>query len=169
MDHAVHINGGDNGSRAAKPIVLRLLPGEETIFNLRVVNHGEPANISLLASSPVIKAVRLRKPDHYVVMEEVIPVAEPDEVTTPGTRWASIGPCLDVYRRSPEDGRLCGHCPSFPHVKGRSCQDRMYLLRRDLQAVMLEVGREWKFRRDVNGAVSLKFPHEVLLAPRAHT
>lgn len=74
MDHAVHINGGDNGSRAAKPIVLRLLPGEETIFNLRVVNHGEPANISLLASSPVIKAVRLRKPDHYVVMEEVIPV-----------------------------------------------------------------------------------------------
>lgn len=74
MDHAVHINGKDNGSRAAKPIVLRLLPGEETIFNLRVVNHGEPANISLLASSPVIKAVRLRKPDHYVVMEEVIPV-----------------------------------------------------------------------------------------------
>jgi len=74
MDHAVHINGGDNGSRAAKPIILRLLPGEETIFNLRVVNHGEPSNISLLASSTVLKAVRLNKSDHYVVMEEIIPV-----------------------------------------------------------------------------------------------
>jgi hypothetical protein len=71
LDHVVHIN---NGSGAARPIVLRLLPGEETIFNLKVVNHGEPSNISLLASSPVFKAVRLKKPDHYVVMEEVIPI-----------------------------------------------------------------------------------------------
>lgn len=71
MDHVVHIN---NGSGAAKPIVLRLLPGEETIFNLKVVNHGEPSNISLQASSPVFKAVRLKKPDHYVVMEEIIPI-----------------------------------------------------------------------------------------------
>lgn len=71
MDHVVHIN---NGSGAARPIVLRLLPGEETIFNLKVVNHGEPSNISLQASSPVFKAVRLKKPDHYVVQEEVIPV-----------------------------------------------------------------------------------------------
>jgi len=71
LDHVVHIN---NGSGAAKPIVLRLLPGEETIFNLKILNHGEPSNISLLASSPVFKAVRLKKPDHYVVLEEVIPV-----------------------------------------------------------------------------------------------
>jgi hypothetical protein len=71
LDHVVHIN---NGSGAAKPIVLRLLPGEETIFNLKVVNHGEPSNISLQASSPVFKAVRLRKPDHYIVMEEIIPI-----------------------------------------------------------------------------------------------
>ncbi|MCX6678059.1 MAG: hypothetical protein NTU95_08965 [Methanothrix sp.] len=71
MDHVVHIN---NGSGAAKPIVLRLLPGEETIFNLKVVNHGEPSNISLQASSPVLKAVRLKKPDHYVVLEEIIPI-----------------------------------------------------------------------------------------------
>ncbi|MDD4163154.1 MAG: hypothetical protein PHW87_11820 [Methanothrix sp.] len=71
MDHVVHIN---NGSGAARPIVLRLLPGEETIFNLKVVNHGEPSNISLQASSPVFKAVRLRKPNHYVVMEETIPI-----------------------------------------------------------------------------------------------
>ncbi len=71
MDHIVHIN---NGSESAKPIVLRLLPGEETIFNLMVVNHGEPSNISLQASSPVFKAIRLKKPDHYVVLEEIIPI-----------------------------------------------------------------------------------------------
>jgi hypothetical protein len=71
LDHIVHIN---NGSGAAKPIVLRLLPGEETIFNLKILNDGEPSNISLLASSPVFKAVRLKKPDHYVVLEEIIPI-----------------------------------------------------------------------------------------------
>lgn len=71
MDYVVHIN---DGSEAAKPIVLRLLPGEETIFNLKIVNHGEPSNISLEASDPVIKAVRLKRPDHYVVLEETVPV-----------------------------------------------------------------------------------------------
>ncbi len=71
MDYVVHIN---DGSREIRPIVLRLLPGEETIFNLKVVNHGEPSNISLEASDPLIKAVRLKRPDHYVVMEENIPV-----------------------------------------------------------------------------------------------
>lgn len=71
MDRVVHIN---DGSMETGPIVLRLLPGEETIFNLKVVNHGEPTNVSLVASDPVIKAVRLRRPDHYVVLEETIPV-----------------------------------------------------------------------------------------------
>jgi hypothetical protein len=71
LDHIVHIN---DGSVEAGPIVLRLLPGEETIFNLRVVNHGKPSNISLEASDPVFKAVRLRKADHYVVLEETIPI-----------------------------------------------------------------------------------------------
>ena len=71
MDHVVHIN---NGSGAARPIVLRLLPGEETIFNLKVVNHGEPSSISLQASNPVFKAVHLKKPDHYVTTEETIPI-----------------------------------------------------------------------------------------------
>ncbi|MGB5099130.1 MAG: hypothetical protein WBN94_00825 [Methanothrix sp.] len=71
LDHVVHIN---NGNGAARPIVLRLLPGEETIFNLKIVNHGEPSNVSMQASSPVLKAVRLKKPDRYVVMEEIIPI-----------------------------------------------------------------------------------------------
>jgi hypothetical protein len=71
LDHVVNIN---DGSEDARPIVLRLLPGEETIFNLKVVNHGEPSNISLEASTPVSRAVRLKKPDHYVILEETIPV-----------------------------------------------------------------------------------------------
>jgi hypothetical protein len=71
LDHVVNIN---DGSEDARPIILRLLPGEETIFNLKVVNHGEPSNISLEASNPVLRAVRLKKPDHYVILEETIPV-----------------------------------------------------------------------------------------------
>ena len=71
MDHVIHIN---NGSDAAKPIILRLLPGEETIFDLRVVNHGRPSDISLEASNPVFKAVRFRKQDSYVDKEEIIPI-----------------------------------------------------------------------------------------------
>jgi hypothetical protein len=71
LDHVVNIN---DGSEDARPIILRLLPGEETIFNLKVVNHGEPSNISLEASNPVSRSVRLKKPDHYVILEETIPV-----------------------------------------------------------------------------------------------
>ena len=71
MDHEVHIN---NGGKDARPIIFHLLPGEETIFNLKVINHGPPANLSLQASNPLFKAVRLKKPDHHVTDEEVIPV-----------------------------------------------------------------------------------------------
>jgi len=71
MDHEVHIN---NGGKDAPPIIFYLLPGEETIFNLKVINHGPPANISLQTSNPLFKAVRLKKPDHHVTEEEVIPI-----------------------------------------------------------------------------------------------
>ncbi|VVB71630.1 Uncharacterised protein [uncultured archaeon] len=71
MDRIVHIN---NGSLKAKPIVLRLLPGEETIFNLKVVNHGAPSIISLVASDPVFKSVRLKTEEHHVGQEELIPI-----------------------------------------------------------------------------------------------
>ena len=71
MDYVVNIN---DGSEDTRPIVLRLLPGEETVFNLRVINHGEPSNISLETSTQVSRAVRLKKPDHYVVVEETIPI-----------------------------------------------------------------------------------------------
>lgn len=62
--------------------MLRLLPGEETIFELRVVNHGDPSNISVDASPPLIKAMRLKRSNHYVELEEVIPVLArmPDDV-----------------------------------------------------------------------------------------
>lgn len=71
LDHVVHIN---NGSDAAKPIILHLLPGEETIFDLKVVNHGQPSDISLEASNPILKAVRFRKQDSYVDKEGIIPI-----------------------------------------------------------------------------------------------
>ncbi len=71
MDHVVHIN---NGSTEAGAIVLRLLPGEETIFNLKIVNHGEPSNVSLKTSDPAFKAVLMKKPDRYVILEETIPI-----------------------------------------------------------------------------------------------
>ena len=99
MDHVVHIN---NGSGAARPIVLRLLPGEETIFNLKVVNHGEPSNISLQASSPVFKAVRLRKPNHYVVMEETIP----------------------IMARMPANRGTAAVSPKWPNARAASCSVR---------------------------------------------
>ena len=62
--------------------MLRLLPGEETIFELRLVNHGDPSNISVDASPPLIKAMRLKRSNHYVEREEVIPVLArmPDNV-----------------------------------------------------------------------------------------
>jgi hypothetical protein len=78
-DYVVHIN---DDTEEVKPIVLRLLPGEETIFELRIVNHGDPSNISVDASPPLIKAMRLKRSNHYVELEEVIPVLArmPDNV-----------------------------------------------------------------------------------------
>jgi hypothetical protein len=71
LDYTIHIN---NGAAEAKPIVLRLFPGEETIFNLHLVNDGEPSNISVETSDPLIKALLLKKPERYVVAEETISV-----------------------------------------------------------------------------------------------
>jgi hypothetical protein len=39
-----------------------------------VVNHGDPSNISVDTSPPLIKAMRLKRANHYVEMEERIPV-----------------------------------------------------------------------------------------------
>ena len=71
MDHIVRIN---EGSDTKTPIVLHLLPGEETLFNLVIINDGEPSDISLLASNPVIKAVRFRRSDDHVDGKQIIPV-----------------------------------------------------------------------------------------------
>lgn len=79
MDYVVHIN---DGAQDVKPIVLSLLPGEEIIFELKLVNHGDSSNISIDASPPLIKAMRLKRSNHYVVIEEIIPVLArmPDNV-----------------------------------------------------------------------------------------
>ena len=71
MDHVVRINGE---SDTKTPIVLHLLPGEETIFNLVLINDGEPSDVSLLASDPVIKAVRFRRSDDHVDGKQIIPI-----------------------------------------------------------------------------------------------
>ncbi len=71
MDHIVRIN---EGSDTKTPIVLHLLPGEETLFNLVVINDGEPSDVSLQASDPVFKAVRFRRSDDYVDGKQIIPI-----------------------------------------------------------------------------------------------
>jgi len=71
LDHIVRIN---EGSDTKTPIVLHLLPGEETLFNLVVINDGEPSDVSLQASDPVFKAVRFRRSDDYVDGKQIIPI-----------------------------------------------------------------------------------------------
>jgi len=71
LDHVVHIDGRSDNKT---PIVLHLLPGEETIFNLVLINDGEPSDVSLLASDPVIKAVRFRRSDDHVDGKQIIPI-----------------------------------------------------------------------------------------------
>jgi hypothetical protein len=71
LDHIVRINEGSN---TKTPIVLHLLPGEETLFNLVIINDGEPSDVSLLASDPVFKAVRFRRSDDYVDGKQIIPI-----------------------------------------------------------------------------------------------
>jgi hypothetical protein len=67
----VRINGG---STFAEPIVLHLLPGEETRLDLKVVNQGQPSSISLEASGPIVEAVRPEKKENYIAAEDVVQV-----------------------------------------------------------------------------------------------
>lgn len=73
MDHVVHINDG-SAKAEAKPIVLRLIPGEEETLRLKVVNHGKPSNISLEIGGQIIEAVHPERQEQYVAEEETIPV-----------------------------------------------------------------------------------------------
>ncbi|HWQ20616.1 MAG TPA: hypothetical protein VN455_12610 [Methanotrichaceae archaeon] len=71
MTHVIHIN---DGVGVAKPIVLHLLPGAEDILEIQVMNHGEPTNIFLEASSSLKKAVRFKKANHFLEQETIVPV-----------------------------------------------------------------------------------------------
>ncbi len=64
----------NGSSEEIEPIVLHLLPGEETIFDLRVVNDGEPSNIYLETNRSLKKAVRIKEADHYLTSEKVVPI-----------------------------------------------------------------------------------------------
>jgi hypothetical protein len=72
LDHVVRINGG---STFAEPIVLHLLPGEETRLGLKVVNQGQPSSISVEASGPIVEAVRPLKKENYIAGEEMVQVS----------------------------------------------------------------------------------------------
>jgi hypothetical protein len=71
MEHVIHINdGGDK----ANPLAISLLPGEEIPIDLKVINHGEPSNISLRVSGTVSRALRLKRANYHVANDEVIPI-----------------------------------------------------------------------------------------------
>ncbi len=127
MDHVVRIN---EGSDTKTPIVLHLLPGEETIFNLVIINDGEPSDISLLASNPVIKAVRFRRSDDHVDGKQIIPVFArmPDdtdrldgEIILKGSNGQSRVP-ITILRDSmgPNSDRHSGTEPVKPGRSGPS-------------------------------------------------
>ena len=124
MDHVVRINEGND---TKTPIVLHLLPGEETLFNLVIINDGEPSDISLLASDPVFKAVRFRRSDDHVDGKQIIPIfarmpADTDrldgEIILKSSNGESRVP-ITILRDS-EGPRADRHSATEPERPGRS-------------------------------------------------
>ncbi len=71
MDYTIHVS---NESKRVKPLVVRLPYDKETTFNLRVVNKCNPSYLSLQVNGPISESVHLPKVDHYVNVEETIPL-----------------------------------------------------------------------------------------------
>lgn len=71
MSQLVQINDSAGEARP-DPIVLRLPQGEETDFEFKLVNLGDPTNVNIRPSVELSGAVRIRKANHYVVLEETI-------------------------------------------------------------------------------------------------
>jgi len=71
MSQLVQINDSAGKARP-DPIVLRLPQGEETDFEFKIVNLGDPTNVNIRPSVELSGAVRIRKANHYVVLEETI-------------------------------------------------------------------------------------------------
>jgi hypothetical protein len=70
MSHVIHIN--DPSQMESEPLVLYLSPGEKAIFDLKVVNHGEPVNLSLALSGQLEEIMQFSDVDHYLELEKNI-------------------------------------------------------------------------------------------------
>lgn len=71
-EYRIQINDSA-GDAEPEPITLRLFPGEEDKFVLRVVNLGDPTNLNVRAGVSLGGQVRPKKANHYIVLEEAIP------------------------------------------------------------------------------------------------
>lgn len=74
MEYVIRINDSA-GEGEPEPISLRLPPGGGDEIRLRVVNLGEPTNLVVKTDQSVIRYVKPEKVNHYIVLEETIPIS----------------------------------------------------------------------------------------------
>ncbi|HOT07371.1 MAG: hypothetical protein A4E45_00185 [Methanosaeta sp. PtaB.Bin039] len=70
-EHVVRINDSA-GSGHPDTLQLRLWPGESQSIILRVVNLGDPTNLSVRADRGLGSALLPKKSNHYIILEETI-------------------------------------------------------------------------------------------------
>lgn len=74
MEYVIRINDSA-GEGEPEPISLRLPPGGSDEIRLRIVNLGEPANLVVKTDQSIIRYVKPEKVNHYIVLEETIPIS----------------------------------------------------------------------------------------------
>ncbi|MGB9901846.1 hypothetical protein [Methanothrix sp.] len=74
MEYVIRINDSA-GEGEPEPISLRLPPGGSDEIHLRVVNLGEPTNLVVKTDQSIIRYVKPEKMNHYIVLEETIPIS----------------------------------------------------------------------------------------------
>ncbi|MDH7596191.1 MAG: hypothetical protein QHG98_00390 [Methanothrix sp.] len=74
MEYVIRINDSA-GEGEPEPISLRLPPGGSDEIHLRVVNLGEPTNLVVKTDQGIIRYVKPEKMNHYIVLEEMIPIS----------------------------------------------------------------------------------------------
>jgi hypothetical protein len=73
-EHVIQLNDGA-GDVDPEPIKLNLRSGEEQTISLRIVNLGEPSDMSITPSESIRGVVQLQKTGYYVVLEETVPIS----------------------------------------------------------------------------------------------
>lgn len=71
MSYSVQINDNAGGQKP-ETLALQLHPGEKRTTWIRVVNLGDPSNLSIKVLGSIIGALKPRKANHYIVLEESI-------------------------------------------------------------------------------------------------